>query len=1272
MKFNKILSTALLVVMLFTTVIAAFPVNSYAAYAGSVSSGANVPEGFDEANLNASQLKSYLEEYIKYDFDTAYDMLCHELEAGYLYYVNASGNTYTMYINKYTGFVYYVNNITGQIITSNPINPGKKNSSGTENLGVPARTELMSQIEISFKEASNESNGFVYQSYEWAAKRSQVTVTPITGGMRVNYVLGDTTLRFLAPGLISADSFETNILIPMIEQYGEMLREYCEEDFPEEEFSFFAHEDCEPYDENGRIFTGDGVKADGGLLWYINKIAPSYYGVSLKNSNAEYERIYKFGTDIVTLLMNYSLKDPNALDPDNRKDKQDLDKMHKEFPITEKGIAIYQCVADTDVKKRTTSEIIKKYAPAYTFATMYEDEDFCGYVDDSPQKPVFRCALEYTFNADGSLSVRLPANSITFDETTYILDYIIPLKYFGAGDMNEDGYIFYPDGSGTIVRFDDFFKNGQNVMNPTNTATPYGKDFSYSNIKEGGFGGAFDQQIIMPVYGVVTEEDATLISSSNYNVDKVTNGYFAVLEEGSALARLKYSVNKQYATTYASYTPYPSDKYDLADTISVGSITGSYTIVSESKYTGAYVTRYAMLTDETIGNEAYGKDAYYEASYVGMAAYYRNYLKEKGILEALEIVSEDLPLYVELLGSMEILDRFLTFPITKSIALTSFNDAATIYKQLANCESYVEELYNKYKELYDKETDKQQKSQYEREMNRYNTLRNKIRDTSLAEGEYTTIDNINFKLTGFANGGMDYTYPAKVKWEKACGGKKGFKKLVAYTKEVSKTEGINFSIFADFDFMYLTNTALFDGISTKKAVSKMVDNRYASMQIYDSVEQEYMTTFTMVISADSLNGLYKKFNKQYSKYKTGTLSVSTMGQALNSNFDEDNPINREIAKEQVTNLLDRMANSSGYELMIDTGNIYAVEYATHILNLPIDSSRMKYASATVPFVAIVLHSYVSYTGTPLNYSGIPQYDILRSIESGAAPYYILCYKNTAHMKDDANLKKYYGIDYVNWYDKILTTYKTLNDELSTLQSYEIVDHKLLIAERVLTAEERTENEQRLMTEILIESGMLDDQISKAVDAAFAALKADASANAGVRVKLTVNVPELMNQFAQLLNIDGEELLIATLNLDENGLREGLTKLLGDGTTLFTAETENILFVDAVQAIANKYEDEYCGSEDESKNYAVEVKSIEYNSKYSYITDSTTFDKDYVYTDYTNDNGNVTMVVYRDPVTKKEVTFILNYNSFDVVVNLGAEGSPKIGKYDFIRIEKEVQ
>ena len=38
---------------------------------------------------------------------------------------------------------------------------------------------------------------------------------------------------------------------------------------------------------------------------------------------------------------------------------------------------------------------------------MFEDEKECGYEHETENKPVIRCSLEYTFNDDGTLSVRL-------------------------------------------------------------------------------------------------------------------------------------------------------------------------------------------------------------------------------------------------------------------------------------------------------------------------------------------------------------------------------------------------------------------------------------------------------------------------------------------------------------------------------------------------------------------------------------------------------------------------------------------------------------------------------------------------------------------------------------------------------------------------------------------------------------------------------------------------------------------------------------------------
>lgn len=1232
MKLKRILSTVLTVVMIFTTLAAVMPRKASAAYIGSASN-VGVPEGIEEANLNKEELQEYIKEYLLYDFNSADEMLNYELNKGYLYavkssdYKNSAISQYTLYINKYTGFVYYKNNFTGQILTSNPINPGYKiGSSVSPAISENDRKELMSQIVISFFETANTRNEPVYTSYDWAASRGQISVVPIANGFRVNYTLGDTTLRFLLPGMITASEFDSTILKPSLDGFAALLDEYCSELYPDVEFSFFENEDYMPY-VNGYINSKDAIE---GVPAYFMGMA-QYFAHLNRTNKPVYEQIRSYMADIQKLLSYYVLQDPTDLiDSEKEKDQQKLQDMYKDYPITKKGIAVYVFYsnAETDetlnAHKRGASNIIQKYCPDYTFAMMYEDEEECGYVDKSPQKPVFRCALEYTFNIDGSLSVRLPASSITFDESVYTLSYIQPLQYFGCGNMINEGYIFYPDGSGTVIEFDDFYNEPADKKIKLNfTSQIYGYDYCYSKIT-----GAHREQITMPVYGLVNKVNANTASKNILGgSESVTNGFFAIIEEGSSLATLGFKsggTSHRFATAYASYNPYPSDELDLSDTISVGSL-GKYVIVSDSKYTGSYVTRYVMLTDEKIGNVVYGEDSFYKSNYVGMATYYRDYLKNAGVLEALEVVNEDLPLYIEVLGAMDITDKFLTFPITKTIPLTTFGNVATIYDELSKCDEYIEKKTQEYLELAEKQKDEAQKYHYQQLAKQYSEL----------EGVVENIKNINFKLTGFANGGMESTYPTKIRWEKAVGGKSGYKKLVATANKVSEEKGYNFSVYPEFDFMYVSNTGWFDGISTKDNTSKMVDNRYASKQIYNSVLQEYESFFTLLINADSLDKLYSKFNKKFSKYANDKLSISTLGSDLNSNFDSENPFNRDQSMLAVQDLLNRIANEDEYEIMLDKGNSYALEYATHILNMSIDSSHLRYSSYTVPFTAIVLHSYVNYTGTPINYSGSPDYDLLRAIENGASIYYILCYQNTSHMKDDDNLNKYYGVDYQNWYGDILTNYKYLNDAIGGLQKYEIVDHAVLLAERVIDENEEKVNFARLQDEIV---EMLDYQILVAIDSAYVQLRSDA-ANFGKRLKVDVteeNRAALMNQFAGILNVDA-------------------------------AELENTKFAESIDAVIAKYENEYNGAANEADTYTINFSEIEYKSKYTYITDSYARDEDYVYTDYTSDNGNVVLVTYKNG--NHTVNFVINYNNYPVVVRLDDEHIYELGKYDFDSYEE---
>ena len=1250
MKLNKIVSSLLLAVILFTAVIAIIPTRADAAY---------VSNSTGSASLSTDQIKAMVGEiYLntsdnRYAFETAEQMLRYEQQMGYLNSVSTPDKQYSIFVNKYTGILYYVNNLTGQILTSNPTDYTVSSDNVTNE-------QLMSQIVVEFTEIATGYN-YEYNSTKWAALYTQISTEFINGGIRVNYTLGDTTARFLLPGRMVASKFEPMIMEPMLKDFAAYMEEY----FGDADFSNSSKKVRDVYDyykdkgfnffDYDEVINTSGKKSSTYEYGCINSRAYKAYFESMellytynktsnpvglrKNTSEDREKYSNLNTlknDFLTITTVYSLKNLSEFYDEEgyETDKAYLEILNSFYTPNDKvskaevfetlePMYVFPATAEV-AKKRTNSLLFQKYAGEYTFNEMYQDEKYCGYVDATSQKPVFRCALEYTFNEDGSLSVRLPANSISFDETTYNLSSISPLKFFGAGDLTEDGYIFYPDGSGTIVAFDDF--NDATVT--ANLASPtYGKDFCYSNIE-----GAHREQISMPVYGVVTGDYATDFTKGKYGFDKITNGYFAILEEGSSLASLGFETGGaayHFASAYCTYSPYPSDKYDLSETISVGGST-SYTMVSDSKYTGSYVTRIVMLADDRIA--AIMPD-YYEASYSGMAAYYRDYLYANGTLSALEAAGETLPLYIEALGSMEIIKKILSFPVTTKLALTTFDDIATMYGEISDVAKVTEAFDTKiaeYRALAENAKAMADDADRADIVQRYLSMQAEYLAYAdkfeALKSEITEITTVNFRLTGFGNGGLYNTYPTKVRWDRACGGKKAFNRLVETSASLA-AEGKTLGIYPDYDFMYINYTEMFDGISVRGNVSRMVDNRYASKQVYNSVMREYESFYTLVINPSALDKLYSKFLKQYSKYDISTISVSTMGSDLNSNFDEDEPINRDDAQSYVTEVLDRMVNENGYEVMVDIGNIYSVKYASHILNIALDSSHFRYSSYAVPFVGMVLHGSKLYAGTPLNYSGAPEYDLLRAIESGANPYYILCYQNSTYMKEDVALNSYYGVDYQTWYQDMVLTYTELNAAIGDLQNYTIVDHRVIIAERVIEEDEMDVNRQLLEAEFLTE---LERSIEEAIDAGYDYLAGNAG-QFGVNLTVTLDKAALVAHFCEISRLDE-----ASLDAE---------------------------FLAGIDALSAKYAAEYPAKD--QNDYVVNVSSTDYESKYSFFTNSVATDGDYVYTDFTSDINNVVLVTYSNGTDT--VQFILNYNIYEVNVNLGDGKEYTLGMYEYVRI-----
>ncbi len=685
--------------------------------------------------------------------------------------------------------------------------------------------------------------------------------------------------------------------------------------------------------------------------------------------------------------------------------------IYERYPIT-REMAIYRLPTDgsnaaTDADKRRIASIIKQYAPSYSFEDLDYDHSLTGYEGESREPANFKMALEYVIDG-GELVVTLPANGILYNESEYTLDTIQILPYMGAGTNPNTGYTFLPDGSGALFRFENLASGNATTVN----ATVYGTDYAYQTIK-----GSYEQPVRVPVFGIVENEDIyervetqvetesvneagetvveTSVATSKEYVGNTDRGFLAIIEEGEAMCQLSTyhgggSVHN-YNTVKMTVTPRPKDSYDLSTAISVGS-SSIWTVVSERRYTGNYKIRYIMLTDTDTAEEKGLTDSY-EPTWQGMANAYRNYLIENGILTKIteEELGDGIPLYIETFGAIQSIEKILSIPVTVMTAMTSFDDIQTMYSDLSS------------------------------------------------EG----IKNINFKLTGYANGGMYAAVPYRLKWEKAVGGKNGFKELLADAKEK------DYGIYPDFDFAYIDvdEVGLFSGVSLRKHAVKSIDNRYSNLRVYSAARQNYATYYQLAMSPAYYYRFVDKLTENYTDYDPIGISAGTLGYALNSDFDKKEPYNREDSKNFTIDAFESLGNSFD-SVMTEGGNAFVWKDADHILDIPLDSSRYVNTSYTIPFIGYVLHGYKNFTGSAINMAGDIRYEILKCIENGAYMYFTLSYDNTELLKEHVLLSQYYSIRYDIWQEDVVALYTELNGILKDLQTKEIVGHEFLIGERI--------------------------------------------------------------------------------------------------------------------------------------------------------------------------------------------------------------------------------
>ncbi|MFV0344239.1 MAG: DUF5696 domain-containing protein [Anaerocolumna sp.] len=252
----------------------------------------------------------------------------------------------------------------------------------------------------------------------------------------------------------------------------------------------------------------------------------------------------------------------------------------------------------------------------------------------------FLIPLEYRLEEDG-LKVSIPVSAI--EEYGGGSIYRIQLlRFLGAADTTEEGYMVVPNGSGSMIYFNngkvDAASYSQYVYDIDPLAANYSTTENTISAK-------------LPLYGICRENSSIL----------------ATIEEGASLSLITAGVSGVYNDyNYA----YPTFVMRTADNLRMFGNSSQDVYVLEPEITDVNLeVKYTFLTEEYKG-------------YAGIANYFRERLLANGDLVP-NTQTGDIPFYYDVISGVKETSHILGIQSLKTFSMTTFEEAGLMSEELA-------------------------------------------------------------------------------------------------------------------------------------------------------------------------------------------------------------------------------------------------------------------------------------------------------------------------------------------------------------------------------------------------------------------------------------------------------------------------------------------------------------------------------------------------------------------------------------------------------------
>jgi hypothetical protein len=284
------------------------------------------------------------------------------------------------------------------------------------------------------------------------------------------------------------------------------------------------------------------------------------------------------------------------------------------------------------------------------------------------------------------------------------------------------------------------------------------------------------------------------------------------------------------------------------------------------------------------------------------------------------------------------------------------------------------------------------------------------------------VNRLDVSLWDWNKGGTAYKYPERLPVDERVGGEEGLKSLASSIKARDQR------LFLIDDYLsvapnsisvqpYLDTVRGVDGLPIGSNETGYMLNPQVALRKFAARDIPKMAGF-------DINGL---------------LFMNFSGFAV-SDKNTQYPLTRENFAASWMQIADLSRQTFG-SVAMEGSNTYTVPYADRLDWVTMDSTHYDLFDETVPFYHIAVHGLVQYSGQPYNLLSEGKTMLLRQVEYGAIPYFVLSEESSAKLLR-TNASSLYSSQYSFWRPEVVRQYKMM-EPLAPLVNQFITGHEKL-------------------------------------------------------------------------------------------------------------------------------------------------------------------------------------------------------------------------------------